>query len=401
VPDFLPAWPLEANSFLIFGLLLLAGLLGGRLAATTRVLPAITGYIGVGFVLGPGVLDWLDTATLGDARLLAEFSIGLIVFDLGRRLDVAWARHDRWLLPMGVAESAVSFVVMFALLHFAGVATLEAAVASMIGVATAPAVVLLVANELKAEGPVTRRMLWHVALNNIIATIGVTLLLPFVEASQTGTALNPVARALWLIGGSFLLGYVAFVVMSLLARWLGKSPVPQFVLAVAMIVATVGAAQLGRLSVLLALLVLGACARNLDRQHRLIDVDFGRAAQLFFVALFVLTGATLAPHQFGTIAWVGLAFVVVRILGKAIGLYALAWPAHVSMRQAGTLALALTPMAGLAIGMTRPIYDVAPEFGARLTAIVVSGVAILHLLGPVATRFALIRAGEGEPGARD
>jgi NhaP-type Na+/H+ or K+/H+ antiporter len=401
VPDFLPAWPLEANSFLVFGLLLLAGLVGGRLAAMTRVLPAITGYIGVGFLLGPGVLGWLDTSTLGNARLLAEFSIGLIVFDLGRRLDLGWARHDRWLLPMGLAESILSFAGMFALLHFAGVPTLEAAVASMIGVATAPAVVLLVANELKAEGPVTRRMLWHVALNNIVAAIGVTLLLPFVEASQSGQALSPIARALWLIGGSFLLGYVAFLVMVLFARGLGKSPVPQFVLAVAMIVATVGAAQLGRLSVLLALLVLGACARNLDRHHRLVDVEFGRAAQLFFVALFVLTGATLAPHQFGAVAWIGLAFVVVRVVGKAIALFALAWPAHISVRQAGTLALALTPMAGLAIGMTRPIFEVAPEFGARLTAIVVSGVAILQLLGPIATRFALIRAGEGEPGARD
>jgi len=46
--------------------------------------------------------------------------------------------------------------------------------------------------------------------------------------------------------------------------------------------------------VLLALLVLGACTRNLDRKHRLTDLEFGRAAQLFFVALFVLTGATLA-----------------------------------------------------------------------------------------------------------
>ena len=401
-PDFLPAWPPAANAFLIFGLLLLAGLAGGRLAATTRVLPAITGYIATGFLLGPGVLGWLSDAALAQSRVLAEFSLGLIVFDLGRRLDLQWARHDRWLLPMGIAESALSFVAMFGLLHFAGgIDTLEAAVAAMVGTATAPAVVLLVTNELKAEGPVTRRMLWHVALNNVIATLGITLLLPFIEARASGATWNPVARALWLVAGSFLLGYVAFLLMTMLARWLGKSPVPQFVLAVGIIVATVGAAQAGHLSVLLALLVLGACTRNLDRQHRLVDVEFGRAAQLFFVALFVLTGATLRPDQFGAIAWVGLAFVVARALGKTLALYAFAYPAHVSLRQAGTLALALTPMAGLAIGMTQPIYEVAPEFGARLAAIVVSGVAILHVLGPIATRYALIRAGEGEPGARD
>jgi Kef-type K+ transport system membrane component KefB len=261
--------------------------------------------------------------------------------------------------------------------------------------------VLLVTNELKAEGPVTRRMLWHVALNNIIATVGITLLLPFIEARAAGASWNPVARALWLIAGSFLLGFIAYHLMTLLARWLGKSPVPQFILAVSMVIVTVGAAQVANLSVLLALLVLGACARNLDRKHRLVDVDFGRGAQIFFVALFVLTGATLRIDQLGAVAWIGLAFVVARVLGKVVALYAFAWPAHISARQAGTLGLALTPIAGLAIGMTQPIYDIAPEFGARLAAIVASGVAILHLLGPVATRHALIRAGEGEPGARD
>ena len=401
-PDFLPSWPPAANAFLTFGLLLCAGLAGGRLAASTRVLPAITGYIATGLLLGPGVLNWLDDAMLAQSRVLAEFSLGLIVFDLGRRLDLQWASHDRWLLPMGIAESALSFAAMFALLHFViGIDMLEAAVAATIGIATAPAVVLLVTNELKAEGPVTRRMLWHVALNNVIAVVGVTLLLPFIEARASGASWNPVARAVWLIAGSFLLGFIAFQLMTLLARWLGKSPAPQFILAVGAVITTVGAAQQWRLSVLLSLLVLGVCARNLDRQHRLIDVEFGRAAQIFFVVLFVLTGATLHPDQLGAIAWIGLAFVVARSLGKAIGLYALAWPAHVSARQAGTLSLALTPIAGLTIGMTQPIYDIAPEFGARLAAIVISGVAILQLLGPIATRYALIRAGEGEPGARD
>jgi Kef-type K+ transport system membrane component KefB len=400
--DILPPWPPAANAFLTFGLLLLAGLAGGRLAATTRVLPAITGYIATGFLLGPGALNWLDESMLTQLRVLAEFSLGLILFDLGRRLDLDWATHDRWLLPMGVAESAVSFVAMFALLHYvAGADTLMSAAAATIGVATAPAVVLLVTNELKAEGPVTRRMLWHVALNNVIATVGITLLLPFIEASTQGASWNPIARALWLIAGSLLLGFIAFQAMTLLARWLGKAPAVQFILAVGMVIVTVGAAQAARLSVLLALLALGVCARNLDRSHRLADVEFGRAAQIFFVVLFVLTGATLRADQLGSVAWIGLAFVIARSAGKATALYALAWPAHISVRQAGTLGLALTPIAGLAIGMTQPIYDIAPEFGARLAGIVIAGVAILHLLGPVATRYALIRAGEGEAGARD
>ena len=341
-------------------------------------------------LLGPGLLNWLDESMIAQSRVLAEFSLGLIVFDLGRRLDLNWASHDRWLLPMGIAESALSFAAMFALLHFAiGIDTLEAAVAATVGIATAPAVVLLVTNELKAEGPVTRRMLRHVALNNVIATVGQrTPPLPFIEARASGASWNPVARSIWLIAGSFLLGFIAFELMTLLARWLGKSPAPQFILAVGTVIATVGAAQQWRLSVLLALLVLGVCARNLDRQHRLVDVEFGRAAQIFFVVLFVLTGATLHPDQLGAIAWIGLAFVIARSLGKARStLRARMAGAHLG-EPAGTLSLALTPIAGLAIGMTQPIYDIAPEFGARLAAIVISGVAILQLLvrSPRATR---------------
>ena len=399
--DFLPAWPPEANSFTLFGLLLLAGLIGGRIASRTRVLPSITGYIAIGFLLGPGVLGWLTEGALRDARIFVDISLGLVVFELGRRLDLRWARHDRWLLPSGLAESLLSFAAMFVLLRYFDIAPLEAAVAATVGIATAPAVVLLVAAELKAEGPVTRRALWHVALNNIIALLGVAVLLPFIEAGDSGSPWNPTARALWLVAGSFLLGYLMFWTTRLIARVIGKSDAPQFILIVGMIVLTVGLAQMGRLSVLLALLVFGIAVRNFDPDHRLIDIRFGHAARLFFVVLFVVTGATLRPEQFGPIAWIGLAFVLVRLLGKVVALYLFAWPGRISSQQAATLSLALTPMAGLAIGMTQPIYDVAPDFGARLAAIVVSGIAILHVIGPIATRYALVASGEGEQSGPD
>ena len=393
--EFLPAWPPEANSFTLFGLLLLAGLVAGRIAARTRVLPSITGYIAIGFLLGPGVLNWLTEGALADARIFVDISLGLVVFELGRRLDLQWARHDRWLLPAGIAESLLSFAAMFTLLTYFEIAPLEAAVAATVGVATAPAVVLLVAAELKAEGPVTRRALWHVALNNIIAMLGVALLLPFIEAREAGSPWHPAARALWLVAGSFLLGCLAFWTTRLLARVVGKSDAPQFILVVGMIVLTVGLAQLGHLSVLLAVLVFGVAVRNFDPDHRLIDIRLGHAARLFFVVLFVVTGATLRPDQFGSIAWIGLALVLVRLLGKALALHLFAWPARISIQQAATLSLTLTPMAGLAIGMTQPIYDVAPRFGVQLAAIIASGIAILHLIGPIATRYALVASGEG------
>ena len=71
------------------------------------------------------------------------------------------------------------------------------------------------------------------------------------------------AHPLYLIFGSIVLGYVAFMVARWLARWLGKREDAQFVMLLGMIVTTVGFAISFKLSVLLALLaqaslVLGA-----------------------------------------------------------------------------------------------------------------------------------------------
>jgi hypothetical protein len=57
-------------------------------------------------------------------------------------------------------------------------------------------------------------------------------------------------------------------------------------------------------------------------------------------------------------------------------------------------------MSGLAVVM---VYDTAllyPRFGAELAAVVLSAVALLELIGPLATQFALRRAGETHPEPR-
>ena len=339
-------------------------------------MPAITGYIATGFLLGPGVLGWLDDAMLADSRACWRSSrSALIVFDLGRRLDLGWARHDRWLLPMGIAESALSFAAMFALLRFVvGIDMLEAAVAATVGIATAPAVVLLVTNELKAEGPVTRRMLWHVALNNVIATRRHHAAAAVRRGAHVGRVVESRPHARY--GSSpdrSCCGFVVFqrdVAVRALARQVAGAAVhPR---------RRVPSSPPSAPPRPPACRCCSRCSCSARAhaisiaRHRLIDVEFGRAAQVFFVVLFVLTGATLRLDQFGTIAWIGLAFVIAPLRSARSSRSTRSPGPRTSPRaRQAPSALALTPIAGLAIGMTQPIYDIAPEFGARLAAIVV------------------------------
>jgi Kef-type K+ transport system membrane component KefB len=179
-----------------------------------------------------------------------------------------------------------------------------------------------------------------------------------------------------------------------LAKWLGKREDRQFVLQVGMIVLVVGLARAADVTVGVALLAFGVFARNQDYDHALLPLRFGYAGQLLFVVLFVLTGASLDFGFLAQAAGVAAAFIVARFLGKAAVILAFGRLSGLRAGGAGLLSVSLLPMSGLAVVMVWDTAALFPAFGAELAAVVLSAVAILELIGPLATQFALRRAGE-------
>jgi Kef-type K+ transport system membrane component KefB len=182
-----------------------------------------------------------------------------------------------------------------------------------------------------------------------------------------------------------------------LARWLGKREDRQFVLLVALVVLTVGVARGLNLSVMVALVVLGMLARNLDRRHVLMPLRAGHGGQLFFVILFVLTGASLEFDALVTASLAVAAFIAARLLGKTVAIYAFSRATGLRRRGAGLLSLTLLPMSGLAVVMLHDAQSLVPGLRQELSAVVIASIALLELAGPVATQFALRRAGETRP----
>jgi Kef-type K+ transport system membrane component KefB len=260
--------------------------------------------------------------------------------------------------------------------------------------ATSPAVVIRIATDLRAEGQVTERALILTAINGIIAFLALTVLIPWLHLEYREGWLTMLLHPLYLLAGSLVLALAAAQVTLKLAQLVGKHAGLQFIALIAMVVLTVGAAVALKLSVLLALLAMGAMVRNADRQRHFIVVDSGDAGQLFYVILFVLTGARLDPALVSTAGAAGLALVLVRFAGKALGVLALAPLVGLRFRQAGLLALALMPMSGLAVVLVHETASLYPEIRGSVAPVVLAAVVILELLGPIATQFALQRAGE-------
>ncbi|MET0217094.1 MAG: cation:proton antiporter [Burkholderiales bacterium] len=392
--DFLPALPPSAGPLVLFGLILLAGLIGGEVARRALALPKITGYVLIGLVLGPAGIDWLDHSLVEATDAILDFAVGLVLFELGQRLDLRWLRRDRWLAVTGIAEAGLSFACMYFVLIWFGTEPLFAAFAAAIGMATSPAVVLLVAKEMKAEGQVTERALCLTAMNGLVAFITVTLLTSLVHIEYKAGFVVALFHPAYLLFGSALLGYIA-ARLAIAGAWLlGKREERQFALLVALLVLTVGAAEALKLSVLVALLTFGILARNLDPRHRLMSVSTGNAGQIFYVVLFVVMGAGLQPGELATGGLMAIVFVLSRFAGKSLGVMLFAPLSRLRRGSAGMLSLALVPMSGMALVLAQGPGNLYPEFSAKLSAVVLSAAMILELIGPLAVQFALRHAGE-------
>jgi len=391
---FVPDWPPALGELVAFGTLLLAGLIGGEGLHRLLSLPRITGYVLAGIALGPECLGVVRAPLLDESRLIVDLALGLIMFELGARFDAAWFARNRWLFIAALGESLGAFFAIYAGLLWLGYTPLLAGCAAAVGTATSPAVVLLVAHEQRASGQITERMLLFTAVNCATAFVALMLFLPLLHLEHRADWRSALLHPMYLLFGAALLGYLACRLMLWLARWLGKREDRQFVLLVAAVILLVGLARAVEVTVVVALLSFGMLARNLDRDHVLVPLQFGYAGQLLFVVLFVITGASLDFSLLGPAAAVAAAFIVLRFLGKAAAILAFARLSGLRPGGAGLLSVALLPMSGLAVIMVWDTAVLFPSFGMELAALVLSAVAILELFGPLATQAALRLAGE-------
>jgi Kef-type K+ transport system membrane component KefB len=394
--SFLPSLPFEMSYPLLFGALLVAGMLGGEVARLVR-LPRIIGYIVVGFVIGPLVQAMHMRPLIEQARIFVDLALGLVLFDLGRRMDIRWMRRDWTLAASGAAESVLSFFGVFAALLAFDFRPVQAGLAAAIAMTASPAVLLLVVHDTRSEGQVTERALNLVALNGLLASILTTIMLGSAHYQMRMDLETAVLHPLYLFLGSVALGGAMAGVARFIARTVEKDREVHFSLIAGLVVAAVGLASLLKLPVILALLAFGMFARNDQRGYDLLNVNLAPVGRLLYIVLFVITGASLPLGVIPGALAVALAIVAARAAGKLVGVLAVAPIGGLRMPQAVGLALSLLPMSSLPLLMLHDILRVFPQFGQDLTAAFLSAIVIMELAGPIAVQYGLRIAGESIP----
>lgn len=392
--------PLAAEALPWYALLLLVAAIAGELVLRWLHVPRLFGWIATGVLLGPQVGDVLTERMLYDMRGVLDVAIGVVLFQLGQRVDLGWLRRNPSLLATSVLEASLAFAAMFAVLLLIEVPPLLAALAAAIGMATGPAVVLSLTRELRAQGQVTERMLLLTSLNCVYAFIVVNILLAWLHQEYSNEWLSIFGHPLYLIFGSLFLALVFALATLVLLTLLGRRAEAQFIAVVALVVTAVYAASTLRLSGVLVLLGYGVMARAFDVRRRFASLSFGSLGQILLVLLFAISAATLDLDLVPAGALAGAVLVAARYAGKTVGVFALAPASGLSMRKASLLSLTLMPMSGVALILVHDVSALFPGLGSTLAAVVVSAIVMLEVLGPAAAYFALVRAGETDETVR-
>ncbi|MCZ6574659.1 MAG: PTS sugar transporter subunit IIA [Planctomycetota bacterium] len=398
---------LDANPLLTLSVVLVAGVGFGTLAKRFH-LPAVTGQILVGILIGPAVIGVFRGETIHDLEPVIDFALGLMAVDVGSHLALRRLGNAKRRLALLLAfEAALTPALVFAgvFLLSGGMSWYMSNLLAAIAISTAPATILAIVKETRSKGVFVKTLVAAVALNNLVCILAFELAHTVARVSVVGGSEG--------FASILMVPLKQLVLSALLACGTGLALVaatrrivrPDRLTAVSIIaiLLTIGLAQHLEISVLLSCLFLGVLLANVTPDKEEIGHEvFENFEYAIYAVFFTVAGMELQFRYLIPAGVVALAMFLGRFVGKVAA-------ASIAMKVAGAtdrirkhLGVALIPQAGLAVGLMLLVTE-DPAFAANAAvraerdtflAVVLTVVLFNELIGPILTRRALVRSGD-------
>lgn len=368
--------------------------------------PRITGYAACGLLLGAaggGADSLLSDPWL---RLVIDLALGVLLFDLGARVNVSWLRRNRRLAALVLADALLIGLLLTGLLVGVGVALLPALMAAAILTLSSGVVVGRVVAEQDARGQVCERVLLLAASGTVLGVIltsSIELWAGFSQAHAVAPAhAGPVKAWLLTVPGSMLAAGLLAGVFALALRLRIDTRSEGVAL---VLLALLGAAMgLGRelgLSTVLLPLLAGMFLRRWHEGPVLWPRQFGLLGSALTLVLFVVVGSAWTPGLLGPVVLLACAVLLVRQLGKMALSAVFGHGSGLDRRQMLSQGLGLAPISGTALVLLADTHHRQPELMAPVAALIMACIVVMELLGPLAVAMALRLAGESHSSPSD
>jgi Trk K+ transport system NAD-binding subunit/NhaP-type Na+/H+ or K+/H+ antiporter len=388
-------------------------------------LPLISGFLFVGIIAGPFVLDFIHTENIPQFLLLDELALAFIAFAAGAELELQVIRgYFRSILALiggQVVAILIIGVMAFVLLRdmipfMAALPRAEILAVALLGatimIARSPSSALAIIKELRARGPFTHKVLGATVLMDAVVIIifaaSVSVAAVLVEGARFDLALMLfVAFEVALdIGLGLVVGLLLHAIMhirfgilkAILILLLGLGV---FVTATRLHGVHPFGLPVGLFSEpLLICMTAGFYVTNFS----LYAADFRRTveelAPPMFLLFFTLVGVELELDVIWELWAVVLILFVVRVVGIFTGSFLGNALARDRRPANALLGFAFITQAGVSVGLAKEVGVEFPTWGAELAALSIGVIVLNQIVGPPLLKWAITRAGEAHTRAQ-
>lgn len=389
------------NVFLRLGLLLVIGFFGGKVMKRIK-LPTVTGYIMIGLFLGRSGVDLLTPDFIEQVSFISSVALVFIAFSIGSEFRMQEIRElGKSIVVIAFSEAIVTFVLVTGVMRlFVNWPT--ALILGAVSSATAPAATMMVLREYRARGPLTSTLLGVVAVDDAIClmifAIASSVAKVFV-AHDVLTFNRLVVLPLVEIISSVGLGVVLGGGLILVARRVSNDAELLTIVVAAALLITGAAEQLG-LSELLCAMAAGVTVTNgmgVVPARRLFTVT-EQFTPPIITAFFVIAGSRLDIAMIPQIGWIGLAYLVVRMIGKIGGASLGGALSKSPLVVRKYLGYGLLSQVGVAVGLAIIVSEMfaGTQIGSLVLTILLATTIVTEVVGPMMTRYAIYSAGEAK-----
>tara|TARA_B100001750_G_scaffold235830_1_gene238870 strand:+ start:106 stop:4887 length:4782 start_codon:yes stop_codon:yes gene_type:complete len=413
----------DPTAMLALGFVILASFTIGSLVDVIK-LPHITGYLLAGMIFGPSIAGFipvelwppfdegvLSTSVIELLSPLTTLAVALIALTAGGELKLDSLRKGLRAILGVLFAQLVTVLVIITLFFYAvsgvwpaialpGLGDLSSAVwpigltVAAISFATSPAATIAVINETGAKGSMSRTVLSAVVLKDVVVVVLFGVFSAW-AAQELGTA-GEESLGLKLfkeIFGSIGMGIAVGVLIAVYLRFVGKELL-LFIVGV-VYVTTLVSVEL-HLDGVLIFLTAGFLVSNFSKTGGTLIHEVERLSTPVYVVFFTVAGAKLHLDEVIHLGAFALALVAARIFAIWIGVKfgAMIGNAEPTTRKYGWMGF--LSQAGVAITFASFLAnpDRFPEEVHALSGLLIAGVALNEVLGPVALKIALGLAGE-------
>lgn len=389
------------HSLYYVGIILVSGLIMGKVVSFIK-LPKVTGYLIAGLIIGPSILNLVPPSAASKLSVISEAALGFIAYSIGSSFNFENLKQlGNGIIIITLFESltavvAVDFVLIVLLKQPVPFSIMLGAIAA----ATAPAATIMVLKQYNASGPLVDTLLPVVAIDDAVGImafgISMTIAKSLLDSTKT-ISLKTIFLPVGEIVLAFAIGIGIGIILSIVSKY-SEGEDQLLTITIATLFITVGIAIKLNLSPLLTCMSIGATVSNIAPNSTRVLSIVDKFTPPVFVAFFTIAGVELNLTILKSVGFIGIVYIIVRVIGKILGAYIGAKIAKSPAVVQKYLGFTLIPQAGVAIGLAMVAETAVPEFGAAIRTIILSATVIYELIGPLITKIAIFKAGEAHVG---